>query len=297
MPTSRFVSCGVSARSNRTFILSGNGPSDKRGMVELDWAAAKDLHRTMGGRHTLIVDRYRKAATEGPAEGSYKGLRMHALPGLHEFIATKAVEHFEPGATLLDVAAGSGAMSLRMQDLGFKVSATDYVPENFRVRSVPFTEADLNDPFSSAFLQRFQAIIASEIIEHLENPRHFARECHKILEPGGRLVLSTPNVAAAVSRAMFVRYGWFLWFSDENYAGEGHITPLTPRQIHDVFAEAGFRLRWEGSFGKAADQTGGWLGLKLLTGLVTLIAVPDSRLSGEIYVGVMEKPKPWHSAR
>jgi 2-polyprenyl-3-methyl-5-hydroxy-6-metoxy-1,4-benzoquinol methylase len=105
---------------------------------------------------------------------------MLSLPGLHDFIAAKAVEHFKVGATLLDLAAATGSMSLRMQDLGFKVTATDYVPENFKLDSVPFKQADLNDDFSSAYSQRFQAIIASEIIEHLENPRHFARECFKL---------------------------------------------------------------------------------------------------------------------
>ncbi len=240
---------------------------------------------------TVLVDRYRNAATEKVEANSYKGLRIHALPGLHDFIATKALEHFEPGVRLLDLAAGTGAMSLRMQDLGFKVSATDYVPENFQLDSISFIQADLNEPFSAVFPQPFKAVIASEIIEHVENPRHFARECFKLLEPGGRMVLSTPNVENAASKASFLRSGSFLWFSEEDYEGHGHITPLTQWQIRRAFEEAGFRFRWEGSFGEGASLLAGSPRLALLARLVALISTRDSELAREIFVAVVEKPE------
>lgn len=243
-------------------------------------------------KHTILVSPYRKAATTQASanDNSYKGLRIHALSGLHDFIATKAGEHFEPGATLLDLAAGSGAMSLRMQDLGFKVAATDYVSENFRLGSIPFTQADLNDHFSSAYSQGFQAIVASEIIEHLENPRHFARECFKLLAPGGRLVISTPNVESAGSKASFVRSGSFLWFSDQDYDDQGHITPLTQWQIHKAFSEAGFQFRWKGSFGDGVRKIGGSPRLRMLAKLLAMFSSSDSQLGGEIFVAVLQKP-------
>src|SRR5437660_5497610 len=93
---------------------------------------------------TIIVDRYRAAATRPANTNSYKGLAIHALPGLHDFIAEKALEFFSSGARVLDLAAGSGAMCLRLKDLGFEVSATDYVSENFKA-SIPFVRSDLND--------------------------------------------------------------------------------------------------------------------------------------------------------
>ena len=238
---------------------------------------------------TVLVDRYRQAAIEKVNTNSYKGLGIHALPGLHNFIAMKAVEYFEPEAILLDIAAGTGAMTLRMRDLGFKVSATDYVPENFKLDSIPFIQADLNEAFSTAYSKRFQAIVASEIIEHLENPRHFARECFKILEPGGRMILSTPNVENAASKASFIRSGSFLWFTEQDYAEQGHITPLTQWQIDKAFTEAGFRFLWKGSFGERASHLAGSPRLEVLARLVALISTIDSQLAGEIFVAVLEK--------
>lgn len=243
-----------------------------------------------GDQPTILVDRYRAAATGKVNENSYKGLSIHALPGLHDFLAEKAITYFQSQASLLDLAAGSGSMSLRMQDLGFKVTATDYVSENFRLDSVPFVQADLNGAFSLAFRESFQAIIASEIIEHLENPRHFARECFKLLRPGGRILLSTPNVESSGSKASFIRSGSFCWFSEKDYYSQGHITPLTQWQIDKSFAEAGFGFLWKGSFGERASQLSGSPRLRLLARAVALLSSTDPLLAREIFVAIAEKP-------
>lgn len=239
---------------------------------------------------TVLVDPYRLAAKSNVSSNAYKGLGIHALPGLHEFIGSVAAQHFEPGASLLDLAAGSGAMSLRMLDLGFKVSATDYVTENFKLTSIPFIQGDLNGPFANAYNERFSAIIASEIIEHLENPRHFARECFKLLAPGGRMILTTPNIENPASKASFIRTGSFLWFTEQDYKGQGHIMPLTQWQIHKSFSEAGFCFPWAGSFGEGASRMVKSPRLNLLSKIVTLISATDSKLNGEIFVTVLEKP-------
>ena len=213
---------------------------------------------------TVLVERYRAAALIKANENSYKGLSIHALPGLHEYLAAKAVRFLKAEASLLDLAAGSGAMSVRMQDLGFRVTATDYVSENFKANSVPFVRTDLNGTFSSAFSETFDAIVASEIIEHLENPRHFARECFRLLHRGGRILLSTPNIENAGSKASFIRSGHFTWFAEKDYLGHGHITPLTHWQLDKSFLEAGFRFLWKGSYGSGASQLSGSPRLRLL---------------------------------
>jgi 2-polyprenyl-3-methyl-5-hydroxy-6-metoxy-1,4-benzoquinol methylase len=41
--------------------------------------------------------------------------------------------------------------------------------------------------------QKFQVVVAGEVIEHLSNPGNFLECVKRHLEPGGRLVMTTPN--------------------------------------------------------------------------------------------------------
>jgi 2-polyprenyl-3-methyl-5-hydroxy-6-metoxy-1,4-benzoquinol methylase len=41
--------------------------------------------------------------------------------------------------------------------------------------------------------ERFDYVIIAEIIEHVENPAKFLRECKRVLKKGGKIIGSTPN--------------------------------------------------------------------------------------------------------
>jgi SAM-dependent methyltransferase len=45
-------------------------------------------------------------------------------------------------------------------------------------------------PFKNDY---FDVIIASELLEHLNHPRSFFSECHRVLKKGGTLIITTPN--------------------------------------------------------------------------------------------------------
>src|SRR5205085_8776424 len=98
----------------------------------------------------------------------------------------------------------------------------------------------LNKPFGPVPGAPFDLIMAVELIEHLENPRHLLRECLGILRPGGRLIVTTPNINSPVSKAMFLRFGTLAWFSDTDYKLRGHITPVSAWQLRHCAEESGF---------------------------------------------------------
>lgn len=200
----------------------------------------------------LLLGQYREAAGTalGADEEGYRGLRAHAWPGLHAAVAAEAVRSLASGAHVLDLASGSGALALRLHDAGFRVAGCDLVAENFALHGqVPFTVANLNQGFADAFAERFDAITAVEIIEHLENPRHFLRQCFALLRPGGRLILTTPNIDSPQARALWIRTGAFRWFTDHDYRLHGHIMPIPLWLLDHALREAGFGLDRLGSVG------------------------------------------------
>lgn len=133
-------------------------------------------------------------------------LPIIACPRTHE----RAAELFDrwPRGRALELAAGSGAFAQRLQRMGFEVEACDLYPEDFRAAGIPVQRVDLSEslPWPDA---SFQYLSCLESIEHLEDQFAFIRECWRVLEPGGRLLITTPNVLNLAGRR---RYRWTGFF-------------------------------------------------------------------------------------
>jgi len=52
----------------------------------------------------------------------------------------------------------------------------------------------------------FDVVIATHLIEHLNDPRSFLKEAHRALSPGGRLFLITPNIDGFQGRLQGARW-------------------------------------------------------------------------------------------
>lgn len=168
----------------------------------------------------------------------YQGIPECAMPGQHEAIYEVFRRMVAPGSRVLDLASGRGAWAQRLMDAGYNVTACDIAPE---VCQVPCTRADLNESFSERFAG-FDAVSAIEMLEHIENPRHIFRECRKLLKPGGKIILSTPNASGLHSRVKFFATGRFAQFDDEQYNEIGHIRPITFWELDKMLKEAGFEI-------------------------------------------------------
>ncbi len=224
-------------------------------------------------------------------ENSYKGLRSYARSGLHAFIAELLVSVCPRDSKVLDVAAGSGAFSARCRDLGFQVTACDAVADNFKLcDTIPFMVCDLDVTFSHIDGAPFDAVAAIEIIEHLENPWHFFRQCFELLRPGGILIVTTPNNGSPVSKALLCRFNHFQWFSEDERRVHGHITPLSAWQIKQSASEAGFQLTDLRSFGDPYDGVRNWWRLRVLAHLIEFLDLAPAKLKGEILIGTFAKP-------
>jgi len=113
-----------------------------------------------------------------------------------------------PRGRVLEMAAGSGAFARRLLELGFEVEACDLFPEQFRVAGVPIKYADLSArlPYDDS---SFDLLSCLEGIEHIEDQFAFIRECWRILRPGGRFLISTPNILGLASRWRYFCTGFF----------------------------------------------------------------------------------------
>ncbi len=189
---------------------------------------------------------------------NYKGLVSHALPGLHGYIVEMLKRHgilvtSNPLLPTIDLGAGQGALSLRLFDNGCSVTACDLVESNFGAvhHGIRFLQIDLNTEFSNIFNnQRIDLICAVEVAEHIENPRHLLRQCHKVLSEAGMIVITTPNIDSPRSKVDYLVEGQFHMFRDSSYRSSGHITPITGWQLLKMTDELGLEIVEHTTFGR-----------------------------------------------
>ena len=146
------------------------------------------------------------------------------------------------GARILDLGCYRGDVSRELLQRGYRVSSCDLVGYPGTEQLPDFHQVDANArlPFEDGC---FQAIISTEVIEHLENPTNLLRECSRLLTDGGTLVLSTPNIGNVISRLVYAATGEFPQFRGMHFREWNHISPVSPAWIRNTADRLGMDVQ------------------------------------------------------
>ncbi len=146
----------------------------------------------------------------------------------------------KPAAAIhvLDVGCSRGSFLAAGTRLGFNMEGVEpaaSIAAAARAQGLKVRTGLLKDVgFAAA---SFDAVTLFEVIEHLKEPLMLLRECHRVLKPGGLLVLSTGNAASWTVAAMQERWDYFHIAKDG-----GHISFYNPRSIALLATRAGFEV-------------------------------------------------------
>jgi ubiquinone/menaquinone biosynthesis C-methylase UbiE len=113
-----------------------------------------------------------------------------------------------PGGRVLDVGCGTGRVAIALSLRGFDVDAVDVAAEVVEQgrelagrcgTDVAFFVADFSRPEPRFADNSYDAVVCSEVLEHVESWRGIVDNIARVLKPGGVLVLTTPNDPAQFS--------------------------------------------------------------------------------------------------
>src|SRR5688572_31044918 len=100
----------------------------------------------------------------------------------------------QPGARVLDVGCGVGQVVARLDAAGFEAHGVDVSQPNIERARKVCSRCQLYDgkklPFADNY---FASAGALNVLEHVDEPESFIREIVRVVEPGGKVVLSSPN--------------------------------------------------------------------------------------------------------
>lgn len=147
-----------------------------------------------------------------------------------------------PGEWVLDAGCGEGRHCYGALERGVRVVGLDLDPKGLRAavgglrrraRELGSTGEMLQgDAFHLPFADdTFDAVICSEVMEHVHDYRAAARELARVTRPGGRVAVTIPT---ATSENLYLRVG-----DDYFESPGGHIRIFRPRQLADGLARAG----------------------------------------------------------
>lgn len=164
---------------------------------------------------------------------------------VHKKLLNNLKSNWKREISILDVGTGKWynpyALQKILKDEGIKVVFTcvDICEDNFLLKGnshISFQIANLNDTWN---FWRFDYVIGTEIIEHLENPYHFIRMVTDSLLDEGVAYITSPNVENLISYARNSIVGLPLrfWIDEPS----GHIMPV----FHFMMDEAIRRVNKE----------------------------------------------------
>jgi SAM-dependent methyltransferase len=150
--------------------------------------------------------------------------------------AADLLEKERGNGRLLDVGTGFGFFLVEMKKRGWEAAgveisqkAMDYARNilGLTIFCGPLEKAALHD-------NDFDAVTAFYVIEHLSQPMAFLRECHRILKPGGLLLLRYPHTTPIKN---FLR---FAGIKNRLYDLPAHLSDFSPKMIQRCLERIGF---------------------------------------------------------
>lgn len=116
---------------------------------------------------------------------------------------------FIAGKRVLDVGCGLAYGTALMAESASEIIGLDYdqitIDDNQKryseIKNLSFKRGEIPPlPFED---NSFDVVTAFQFIEHIERRKEFMKECLRVLKPGGRMMVTTPNVKKSLARNPF----------------------------------------------------------------------------------------------
>ena len=173
--------------------------------------------------------------------------------------AAKIARMVGEGKRVLELGPGPGAITRLLKENACRIIALELDPKAIDIVSQHCEKVlpcDLNDsewPAILADTDRFEVIVAGEVLEHLYDPWRTLSQLHRLLEPEGSVVISLPHIAhcAIISCLLSEDFEYQPW----GLLDRTHIRFFGLHNIQKLLNDAGFKIIEADFVIKAPEQT------------------------------------------
>jgi 2-polyprenyl-3-methyl-5-hydroxy-6-metoxy-1,4-benzoquinol methylase len=153
-------------------------------------------------------------------------------------------------SSVLDLGCGKGDIAKALFRSGFDVMGCDADAEGVRIAAesspqIKFSHLGVYDEPGALGRSGFDAVVSTEVIEHLFTPRALPRFANSVIKEGGWLIITTPYHGYLKNLALAVTGHWDLHLSP--LWDGGHIKFFSRRMLTQLLEEEGFEvLKFQG---------------------------------------------------
>jgi 2-polyprenyl-3-methyl-5-hydroxy-6-metoxy-1,4-benzoquinol methylase len=182
-------------------------------------------------------------------ESSIESWEKMMKPVFHR--AADLLKQYRRKGRLLDVGTGFGFFLVEMKNREWKVAgveisqkAMDYARDVLGLTLLPGPLEKVDFP-----VNYFDAVTGFYVIEHLSHPMAFLRQCHRILKPGGLLLLRYPHTTPIKN------FLHFFGVKNRLYDLPAHLSDFSPKMIEQCLERIGFEKcqHWIGGYTLPSD--------------------------------------------
>ncbi len=160
----------------------------------------------------------------------------------------RVVKKFCRSGRLLDVGTGDGLFLKIASSSNFEISGTEISPAAVKAAkdlyglNIHLTEIEDSD-FEKDY---FDVVTLWHVIEHVQAPLLVFKAAHKLLKPGGVIIVATPNLDKYLSRFIYrlLHRQPYPFYSPR---GEQHLFHFTQDTLERMINRAGFRTVSKGA--------------------------------------------------
>lgn len=104
--------------------------------------------------------------------------------------------NIKEGANILEVGSGLGYFTYALNKAGYKAEGLEYsetatnFANNFFGNN--YTQGTIEE-YAKNNKEKYDVVVATEVIEHVESPESFIGAFLEVLKPGGKIIITTPN--------------------------------------------------------------------------------------------------------
>jgi 2-polyprenyl-3-methyl-5-hydroxy-6-metoxy-1,4-benzoquinol methylase len=180
-----------------------------------------------------IAAHYQEAYDGGSYTAFAAAEEIRRLIAEHRLARVRAVA---PPGRWLDVGCSTGQFIEAAARAGMDAQGIDVSPGAVRLACERGLRAEVARVEDFAPDGPFQAITAFDVIEHSRDPGAFVDRLREWLVPGGKLILTLPDVSSIYPRLLMRRH-WFY------YAPNDHLFYFDPNTIRALLDSHGFQVK------------------------------------------------------